>query len=168
MTRLSLKSTNPIPAFNSFFDVFVELDPASLGLDTGTMTINRTGIDGGTFDASIDVVSRITLTEAHNAFNTQVIGFTDQFHDQQCTLVLHPFAQQRGFRRRHDVGHVYRRHRGEWRSGDKFHLLRDANAVSVDFAAGDIAGAGNAGLDRGGVWAMGWGGNTAIGARFPL
>jgi hypothetical protein len=79
MLDLSLKSTHPISLGTSFFDVFVELDPAALGLGVGTMTITRTSTDGGTFNASVDVHGKVTAKEVGNPSNMQVFSFFDVF-----------------------------------------------------------------------------------------
>jgi hypothetical protein len=79
MLDLSLKSTHPVSLGASFFDVFVELDPAALDLNVGAMTITRTSNDGGTFDASVDVHGKVTATEVGNPSNMQVFSFFDVF-----------------------------------------------------------------------------------------
>ncbi|MBN1489032.1 MAG: hypothetical protein JXA69_03875 [Phycisphaerae bacterium] len=58
--RITTDGETIVPV-ESFFDVFMTLEPGSP--NTGTMTITRGSLDGGTFETMIDVQPRITFVE---------------------------------------------------------------------------------------------------------
>ena len=75
LVALSLRSVEPIEVTyggggaTQFFDVFVELDPNQGRVDdldtirrTGSMTLTRTSVDGGTFDSALPLAFRLTFT----------------------------------------------------------------------------------------------------------
>lgn len=75
LVALSLTSAHPIQIGNSFFDVFVTLQPNTIS--GGQMTINHTTSGGGTFDSFFDVFFEITFVEVGNPSNTQVMQLQD-------------------------------------------------------------------------------------------
>jgi hypothetical protein len=77
LVALSLESVAPTQIGTSFFDVFVDLNPAASSLGQITVTSHPPGPGGGTFDSALVVNSRITFTEVGNPSNTQVVLQTD-------------------------------------------------------------------------------------------
>lgn len=81
LVALSLESVAPVQLGASFFDIFVDLDPAAASMGhLDIMPHNDPG--GGTFDSFFDVFSRITLTEVGNPSNVQVMARHDQISSQ--------------------------------------------------------------------------------------
>ncbi len=72
LVALSLESIAPLPMGTSFFDVFVDLNPAipSLGQINVTSHVDPAG---GTFDSFFDVFARVTLTDTMNPANQMVV-----------------------------------------------------------------------------------------------
>lgn len=83
IVALSLQSVNPITVTgspssgftDSFFDVFVAIDP--LRLSGGNMDITRT--NSGSFDSFFDIWTEITFQEVGNPSNTFVLNWGDLF-----------------------------------------------------------------------------------------
>ncbi|HPD13854.1 MAG TPA: hypothetical protein PLE19_02840 [Planctomycetota bacterium] len=81
LVQLSLVSLNPITVttggVDSFFDVFVELDP--LRVSNGTMTLTRT--NSGHFASFFDIWTELTFREVGNPGNSFVLNWGDVFGD---------------------------------------------------------------------------------------
>jgi hypothetical protein len=87
IVSLSLMSVQPVTinygngAFSSFFDVFVELDPASTQ-QPGSLTLVRVGSTTGTYQLTLPVTYRLTFINTNPALTT--LGgsfvFTDTFN----------------------------------------------------------------------------------------
>ncbi len=79
IVALSLESISPVDLGGSFFDVFVDLNPAVPSPGMITVTSHSPGPDGGgTFDSFFDVFARVTLTEVGNPSNTMVLLTQDR------------------------------------------------------------------------------------------
>jgi hypothetical protein len=86
MVSMTLTSASPVTitygngASSSFFDVFVDLDPASIQ-QPGSLTLLRTGTNSGTYQFSLPITYRLTFTNISPA-GPQANGpavFTDTF-----------------------------------------------------------------------------------------
>lgn len=82
IVALSLVSVNPIVITGVPYDVQVLggsiLTPSNPS-PLGSMTINRTSANGGTFDALLPVNATLTFTEVGNPLNTFPVPFSDNF-----------------------------------------------------------------------------------------
>lgn len=81
LVALSLESVAPVQLGASFFDVFVDLDPAVASLGQLNIT-NHADPGGGMFDSFFDVFTRITATEVGNPSNVLVLTQHDQITSQ--------------------------------------------------------------------------------------
>jgi len=67
IVSMSLMSSSPVTitygggASSSFFDVFVELDPASIQ-QPGSLTLQRTGTNSGAYQFALPIIFRLTFT----------------------------------------------------------------------------------------------------------
>lgn len=79
LVQLSLRSISPITVttggVDSFFDVFVELDP--LRTTDGSMAMTRT--NSGNFDSFFDIWTELTFQEVGNPGNSFVLNWGDLF-----------------------------------------------------------------------------------------
>ena len=76
IVALSLHSAQPVQMGNSFFDVFVTLQPNTIS--SGQMTVNHENTGGGTFSSFFDVFFDITITDTQNPLNTQTMTLQDR------------------------------------------------------------------------------------------
>jgi hypothetical protein len=75
IVALSLESIAPIQLGASFFDVFVDLNPAVRSM--GQLNVMHNDPGGGTFDSFFDVFTEITFTEVGNPSNRMVVPQQD-------------------------------------------------------------------------------------------
>ncbi|MDA0835687.1 MAG: PEP-CTERM sorting domain-containing protein [Planctomycetota bacterium] len=105
IVALQLRSVEPVPVADSFFDVFVQLDFGGPTSD-GTVDITQhNDPDGGTFDSFFDIFVTITLNE-HAGFGSghevQQRQFTLQsnngqwFHSDLTDFYIQPFIVSDG------------------------------------------------------------------------
>lgn len=76
IVALSLTSISPIPISGSFFDVFIDLDPAQHSQGRINVTTHDSG--GGTFDSFFDVFVEISFVEVGNPSNTVAMRAQDR------------------------------------------------------------------------------------------
>lgn len=78
IVALSLVSISPVDFGGTFFDVFVDLDPAFPSTGTINVTSHNDPPGGGLFDSFFDVFARVTLTEVGNLANQLQFSVQDQ------------------------------------------------------------------------------------------
>ncbi len=98
LTQLDLVSCEPIEVLinhlPTLWDVEVTLNPDALPPPPGLMEVRKTHDNGGTFDASFNVLPRFTFTEVGNPSNVRV--FDAPIPDFLSTVVSAPWVHDTG------------------------------------------------------------------------